>query len=69
MQENFLITGVLYYFRYSYICVSLVLLTLTMLLSLRTDGNLQAGLMRAEKRHEFMEEFLKQFYAEWDGKA
>jgi uncharacterized protein len=27
----------------------------------------QAGKRRAEKRHKFMEEYLKEFYEEWDG--
>lgn len=29
----------------------------------------QAGRRRAEKRHKFMEEFLNEFYQEWDGSA
>jgi len=30
---------------------------------------IQAGQKRAERRHKFMEEFLKEFYEEWDGRA
>ncbi|CAN8292898.1 unnamed protein product [Cochlearia groenlandica] len=29
----------------------------------------EAGRRRAEKRHKFMEEFLDEFYEEWDGRA
>lgn len=29
----------------------------------------QAGQKRAERRHKFMEEFLVEFYEEWDGRA
>ncbi|MBA0815801.1 hypothetical protein Gohar_000536 [Gossypium harknessii] len=39
------------------------------LLKLKDLMKTKAGLRRAEKRHKVMEEFLKQFYAEWDGKA
>ncbi|KAB2047690.1 hypothetical protein ES319_A13G064900v1 [Gossypium barbadense] len=39
------------------------------LLKLKDSMKTKAGLRRAEKRHKVMEEFLKQFYAEWDGKA
>ncbi|KAG5531648.1 hypothetical protein RHGRI_026316 [Rhododendron griersonianum] len=28
-----------------------------------------AGQRRAEKRHKFMEDFLKEFYEEWDGRS
>lgn len=37
--------------------------------SQRFGHEFQAGQRRAEKRHKFMEEFLKEFYDEWDGKA
>lgn len=30
-------------------------------------GKYQAGRRRAEKRHKFMEEYLKEFYEEWEG--
>ncbi|KAK8568441.1 hypothetical protein V6N13_106357 [Hibiscus sabdariffa] len=39
------------------------------LLKLKDLMKTKAGLRRAEKRHKFMEEFLKEFYEEWDGKA
>lgn len=39
------------------------------LLKLKDLMKTEAGRRRAEKRHKFMEEFLKEFYEEWDGKA
>ncbi|PON77733.1 Ribonuclease Y [Parasponia andersonii] len=39
------------------------------LLKLKDMMKTQAGRSRAERRHKFMEEFLKQFYEEWNGKA
>ncbi|KAA8528921.1 hypothetical protein F0562_033591 [Nyssa sinensis] len=39
------------------------------LLKLKNLMKTKAGQRRAEKRHKFMEEFLKEFYEEWDGKA
>ncbi|KAL5721500.1 hypothetical protein ACHQM5_005139 [Ranunculus cassubicifolius] len=39
------------------------------LLKLKDLMKTKAGQRRAEKRHKFMEEFLKEFYEEWDGKA
>ncbi|KAF5737934.1 hypothetical protein HS088_TW13G00827 [Tripterygium wilfordii] len=39
------------------------------LLKLKDMMKTKAGQMRAEKRHKFMEEFLKEFYEEWDGRA
>ena len=38
------------------------------LLLLKNKMNTKTGLRIAEERHLFMEEFLEQFYAEWDGK-
>ena len=38
------------------------------LLLLKDKMNTKTGLRIAEERHLFMEEFLEQFYAEWDGK-
>tara|TARA_R110002012_G_scaffold283090_2_gene473076 strand:+ start:16130 stop:16786 length:657 start_codon:yes stop_codon:yes gene_type:complete len=38
------------------------------LLLLKDTMNTKTGKKIAEKRHEFMVEFLAQFYAEWDGK-
>jgi HD superfamily phosphodiesterase len=29
----------------------------------------QAGKRRAERRHKFMEEFVKEFYDEWNGSS
>jgi uncharacterized protein len=31
--------------------------------------NTEKGKEMAQKRHRFMERFLSQFYAEWDGEA
>ncbi|KAL5761398.1 hypothetical protein ACOSP7_017662 [Xanthoceras sorbifolium] len=39
------------------------------LLKLKDLMKTEAGRRRAEKRHKFMEEFLKEFYEEWDGRA
>lgn len=39
------------------------------LLLLKDKMNTKTGLKLAEKRHDFMELFLKQFYAEWDGEV
>lgn len=39
------------------------------LLKLKDLMKTKAGQQRAEKRHTFMEGFLKEFYEEWDGKA
>ncbi|KAJ8433449.1 hypothetical protein Cgig2_017409 [Carnegiea gigantea] len=39
------------------------------LLKLKDLMKTKAGQRRAEKRHKFMEEFLEEFYLEWDGKA
>ncbi|KAL5576195.1 hypothetical protein UlMin_017894 [Ulmus minor] len=39
------------------------------LLKLKDMMKTKAGRTRAEKRHKFMEEFLAEFYSEWDGKA
>ena len=38
------------------------------LLLLKERMNTETGKRIAEKRHQFMELYLKQFYAEWDGK-
>lgn len=38
------------------------------LLLLKAKMNTQTGKKIAEQRHQFMEQFLEQFYAEWDGK-
>jgi len=37
------------------------------LLLLKDRMNTKTGKRIAEKRHEYMEQFLKQFYAEWNG--
>ncbi|CAL5354441.1 unnamed protein product [Camellia sinensis] len=39
------------------------------LLKLKDVMKTKAGQRRAEKRHKFMEDFLKEFYEEWDGRA
>ncbi|KAH9618703.1 hypothetical protein KSS87_006400 [Heliosperma pusillum] len=39
------------------------------LLKLKDLMKTQAGRRRAERRHAFMEEFMEQFYLDWDGKA
>jgi uncharacterized protein len=39
------------------------------LLKLKLLMKTEAGRRRAEKRHEFMEDYLKEFYEEWDGRA
>ncbi len=33
-----------------------------------SEMNTKTGKRIAEKRHKFMELYLEQFYAEWDGK-
>jgi len=38
------------------------------LLLLKDKMNTKTGVQLATKRHQYMEQFLKQFYAEWDGK-
>ncbi|GLT27297.1 hypothetical protein SLA2020_023050 [Shorea laevis] len=39
------------------------------LLKLKDLMKTEAGQRRAESRHKFMEDFLKEFYEEWDGRA
>ncbi|PQP98337.1 uncharacterized protein Pyn_18073 [Prunus yedoensis var. nudiflora] len=39
------------------------------LLQLKSLMKTKAGQRRAERRHKFMEEFLVEFYEEWDGRA
>ncbi|KAI8538543.1 hypothetical protein RHMOL_Rhmol09G0111800 [Rhododendron molle] len=39
------------------------------LLKLKDLMKTKAGQRRAEKRHKFMEDFLKEFYEEWDGRS
>ncbi|KAM1846551.1 hypothetical protein ACFX14_010955 [Malus domestica] len=39
------------------------------LLKLKALMKTKAGQKRAERRHKFMEEFLVEFYEEWDGRA
>lgn len=39
------------------------------LLKLKDLMKTKAGQKRAEKRHKFMEDFLNEFYEEWDGKS
>ncbi|KAI3982892.1 hypothetical protein MKX01_010375 [Papaver californicum] len=39
------------------------------LLKLKDLMKTKAGRRRAEKRHKFMEEFLTEFYEEWDGRS
>ena len=39
------------------------------LLLLKDRMNTETGAKIAQKRHEFMEQFLNQFYAEWNGEA
>lgn len=39
------------------------------LLTLKDKMKTETGKMMAQKRHEFMEQYLAQFLAEWDGKA
>ncbi|KAK6158297.1 hypothetical protein DH2020_005611 [Rehmannia glutinosa] len=39
------------------------------LLKLKDLMKTKAGQRRAEKRHKFMEEFVAEFYEEWDGRA
>jgi len=39
------------------------------LLLLKDRMNTKTGKMMAQQRHEFMEDFLTQFYKEWEGKA
>ena len=38
------------------------------LLLLKDKMNTQTGRQIAEERHQFMETYLSQFFAEWDGK-
>jgi uncharacterized protein len=37
------------------------------LLLLKDQMNTKTGMALAKERHRFMEQFLQQFYAEWDG--
>jgi len=39
------------------------------LLLLKDKMNTETGMQLAQKRHEFMERYLEQFYAEWEGKV
>ncbi|KAF7132814.1 hypothetical protein RHSIM_Rhsim09G0071800 [Rhododendron simsii] len=39
------------------------------LLKLKDLMKTKAGQRRAEKRHKFMEDFLREFYEEWDGRS
>ncbi|EPS71451.1 hypothetical protein M569_03310 [Genlisea aurea] len=39
------------------------------LLKLKGLMKTEAGKLRAQRRHKFMEEFLDEFYLEWDGRA
>lgn len=38
------------------------------LLKLAENMNTETGKKLAQQRHEFMKQFLKQFFAEWNGK-
>jgi uncharacterized protein len=39
------------------------------LLLLKDGMNTETGKKMAQKRHEYIEQYLKEFYAEWEGKA
>lgn len=49
------------------VCQEVYACVLSLSWNLNLNYLFQAGKRRAERRHKFMEEFVKEFYDEWNG--